>query len=75
MHPNPSVIALLCVIDKFPLSLKLSLVTAFYSKVKYVTNLASCQDEEICIAFTTVEIRRFHALSRKAGLSVTGIYQ
>jgi hypothetical protein len=27
---------------------------------EYVTNLPSCQDEEICIAFTIDENRRLH---------------
>lgn len=39
----------------------------FHRSLKYVTNLASCQDEEICIAFTTVEIRRFHVLTLVGG--------
>jgi hypothetical protein len=46
---------------------------------EYVTNLASCQDEEICIAFTTVQIRRLCSLTarnrRTPLMSVMAIYR
>jgi hypothetical protein len=60
-------------------SVKSPAATGLSQKFEYVTNLASCQDEEICIAFTTVQIRRLCSLTarnrRPPLMSVMAIFQ